>query len=186
MRPSVETIVEKGWGKQAESQGKAGSELLDDLPWGEASFVGVGTSQIEVELVEGNLGEEVGAVLESFQVEELVFDQAVDGFDVALEGVRGGRDALVLGAEVGDGARKVGAGAVGLEFADEFAAVVGLPSHVTQGDAAARQVAEAGRPGWTINFLMFGGVYVIATFLWLRFDSTKPVVPDERPDSESG
>jgi MFS family permease len=33
--------------------------------------------------------------------------------------------------------------------------------------------------GWTINFLIFGGVYVVATLLWLRFDSTKPVVPDE-------
>jgi MFS family permease len=32
--------------------------------------------------------------------------------------------------------------------------------------------------GWEINFLLFGGVYVIATLLWLRFDSTKPVVPD--------
>ncbi|MCI0455610.1 MAG: MFS transporter [Gemmataceae bacterium] len=35
--------------------------------------------------------------------------------------------------------------------------------------------------GWTINFLIFGGVYVVATFLWLRFDSTRPVVPDETP-----
>ncbi len=47
--------------------------------------------------------------------------------------------------------------------------------------AALRHVAEAARPGWTINFIIFGSVYVIATFLWLRFDSTKPVVPDEAP-----
>ena len=32
--------------------------------------------------------------------------------------------------------------------------------------------------GWQINFLTFGGVYVVAALLWLRFDSTKPVVPD--------
>jgi MFS transporter, ACS family, glucarate transporter len=29
--------------------------------------------------------------------------------------------------------------------------------------------------GWTINFISFGGVYLLATLLWLRFDSTKPV-----------
>ena len=103
--------------------------------------MGVGASQIEVELVEGNLGQEVGATLEGFQVEELVLNEAMDSFDVALEGVSRRRDALVLRAEVSDRARKVRAGAVGLELADEFAAVVGLPSHVTQGDAAARQVA---------------------------------------------
>jgi MFS transporter, ACS family, glucarate transporter len=31
--------------------------------------------------------------------------------------------------------------------------------------------------GWTVNFLVFGGVYVVAMLLWLRFDATKPVVP---------
>jgi MFS family permease len=31
--------------------------------------------------------------------------------------------------------------------------------------------------GWTINFLVFGGVYVVAMLLWLRFDATEPVVP---------
>jgi MFS family permease len=32
--------------------------------------------------------------------------------------------------------------------------------------------------GWQINFFTFGGVYVVAALLWLRFDSTKPVVPE--------
>jgi len=32
--------------------------------------------------------------------------------------------------------------------------------------------------GWTINFTIFGGVYLVATILWLRFDSTKPVIPE--------
>src|SRR5262249_26714863 len=41
------------------------------------------------------------------------------------------------------------------------------------------QATEAARPGWTVNFLIFGGVYLVATFFWLRFDSTKPVLPDE-------
>jgi ACS family glucarate transporter-like MFS transporter len=30
--------------------------------------------------------------------------------------------------------------------------------------------------GWTVNFLIFGGVYVAAMLLWLRFDATKPIV----------
>jgi MFS family permease len=35
--------------------------------------------------------------------------------------------------------------------------------------------------GWHINFLTFTGVYVMAALLWLRFDSTKPVLPDAGP-----
>lgn len=31
--------------------------------------------------------------------------------------------------------------------------------------------------GWTVNFLIFGGVYVAAVFLWLGFDATKPIAP---------
>lgn len=34
------------------------------------------------------------------------------------------------------------------------------------------------RPGWVLNFFIFGAVYVLATLFWLRFDSTKPVVSD--------
>jgi hypothetical protein len=113
---------------------------VDDFPRGEASFVRVGASQVEVELIEGRLAQELGAAAEGFQVEELVLDEAVDGLHVALKGVGGGRDAVVLGAEVGDGRREVGARAMGLEFADELSAVVGLPSDVAQVDAAALQV----------------------------------------------
>src|SRR5712692_996708 len=136
----VETIVEEDGRKQAEVEGKAGSEVLDDLPWGETSFMGVGTSQVEVELVEGSLGQEVGAAGEGFQIEEFVFDEAVDGFDVALVGVGAGRDALMLGAEVGDGGGKMRTGAIRLQLADELPAVVGLPSQVAEGDATACQV----------------------------------------------
>ena len=54
----------------------------------------------------------------------------MDGFDVALVGVGGGRDALMLGAEESDGAGEAGAGAIGFEGADELAAVIGLPDEV--------------------------------------------------------
>jgi MFS family permease len=37
--------------------------------------------------------------------------------------------------------------------------------------------AHGRKHGWTINFLIFGGVYVVAMLLWLCFDATKPVVP---------
>jgi ACS family glucarate transporter-like MFS transporter len=32
---------------------------------------------------------------------------------------------------------------------------------------------------WQVNFCIFTAVYVMATLLWLRFDSTKPVVPHD-------
>ncbi len=40
--------------------------------------------------------------------------------------------------------------------------------------------------GWTINFSIFGGVYLVATVLWFRFDSTKPVVPEAVLPIETG
>src|SRR3972149_5728105 len=120
-RHCMETIVEEGGGKQAEVEGEAGVELLDDLPRATASFVGVGSDEGEVELIEGSLGQELGAAGESFQVVELVLDQAVDGFDVTLVGVSGGRDANVLGAEEGDGAGEAGARAGFLHIPDELA-----------------------------------------------------------------
>jgi len=46
--------------------------------------------EVEVELKGVSLGEEVAAAGERFQIEELVFDQAMDGFDLSLEGVSGG------------------------------------------------------------------------------------------------
>jgi len=42
------------------------------------------------------LGEEFAAAGEGFQIEELIFDQAMHGFHIALEGVRSGRNAQVL------------------------------------------------------------------------------------------
>jgi len=106
--------------------------------------MGIGPGQIEVVLIERDLGEELGAGSKSFQVIELVFDEAVHGFDVALVGVSGGRDALMLALAEGGG--EAGTGAVVLELADEFAAVIGLPSEVAEFDAAAGQMSlNAGR-----------------------------------------
>ena len=71
-------------------------EALDDLPGAEIVFVGVGANEVEVELVGESFGEEVAAAVERLQVEELIFDEAMDGFDVALKSVGGGGDADVL------------------------------------------------------------------------------------------
>ena len=104
--------------------------MLNDLPWAEVSLVGVGPDEVEVTLVEAGLGEELAAAAKGFQVVELVRDEPMDGFDVALVGVGRRGNALVLGAEAGDGAGEAGAGAIGLGGADEFAAVVGWPDEV--------------------------------------------------------
>lgn len=69
-----------------------------DLPGAKVLFVGVGAHEVEVELVGVSLGEELATAGERFQVEEFIFDQAVNGFHVTLEGVgsRGDADMLAV------------------------------------------------------------------------------------------
>ena len=92
----VEVVVQEDGTEKAEFQRGARSEPLEDLPGATVLLVRVGAYEVEVELVEGSLGQEIGAAGEGFQIEELIFDEAVDGLDIALIGVGGGRDALVL------------------------------------------------------------------------------------------
>jgi hypothetical protein len=80
-------------------EGRARSELLDDLPGAEIFFVGVGAYEIEIELVGVCFGEEVAPAGERFQVKEFVFFQAMYSFDVALVGVRSRWNAHVLAVE---------------------------------------------------------------------------------------
>ena len=93
---AIEVIIQKDGWKQAELEGPARLELFDDRPRGEIVFVGIGAGEIEVELVSEGFGQEIAATGERFQVEELIFDETVNGFDVALKGVSGGWDADVL------------------------------------------------------------------------------------------
>jgi hypothetical protein len=59
----------------------------DSVPW---SCMKIGKqAEVEVVLVKGSLGQEAGAAGEGFQIEELAFDEGVDGFNIALEGVGG-------------------------------------------------------------------------------------------------
>lgn len=146
----IEIVIQKYGREETKIQGAAGFELVNDLPRAESCFVRIGPGQVEVVLVESGFGEELGAGGEGFQVIELVFDEAVNGFDIALEGVGGGRDALML--TIAESGGEAGAGAVGLKRADEFSPVVGLPGQMREINAAAGQVSlnasgEAGAGG---------------------------------------
>ena len=99
------------------------------------TLVGVGTYQVEVELIDGGFGKEFGTVTERFQIEEIVFDEAVNGLDVALIGVGGRGDALVLA--VAESGRETGTMAEIVVAAKELRAVVGLPDQMAEIDAAA-------------------------------------------------
>ena len=87
---------------------RSGSEALDGLAGALIFFVGVGADEVEVELIGVGLGEKVAAAGEVFQIEELIFFEAMDGLHVALVGVSGRRDAHVLA--VAEGFREVAFG----------------------------------------------------------------------------
>jgi hypothetical protein len=139
----IEAVIQEDGRKQAEFEWRAGSETLDDLPGTLIFFVGVEVYEVEAELIGMDLGKEIATALEIFQIEELVFFESVHGFDIALVGLCGGRNAHVLAVAVGR--RKI---------AFELAAVVGLPDQIAQRDAVTIQVlldarsedgAESGR-----------------------------------------
>ena len=69
---------------------------VDDLPRSEVLFVGIGADEVEVELVGEGFGEEVAAAGERFPIEEFIFHEAVNGFNIALEGVSSRWNANVL------------------------------------------------------------------------------------------
>jgi MFS family permease len=52
-----------------------------------------------------------------------------------------------------------------------------------EGDLA--RIREATDRGWQANFFLFTAVYVVATLLWLRIDSTESVVSDEIPSNSN-
>lgn len=88
--------------------------------------MGVGPYEVEVELVGVHFGEEVAATRELFQIEKLVFFEAVHRFHIALISVRGGWDAHMLAVAQGFG-----------KIAFELTAVIRLPDQIAQRNAAA-------------------------------------------------
>src|SRR5689334_5207488 len=89
----------------------------------------VGADEIEVELVGVSFGQEIAATGEVFDVEELVFFEAMYSLDVALIGVSRGRDTDVLAVAESFG-----------EVAFKLAAIVGLPDQIAERDAVAIQM----------------------------------------------
>jgi MFS family permease len=55
--------------------------------------------------------------------------------------------------------------------------VLGRFTHDIDKETNLQAYVNAAAPAWTLNFLIFGGVYVVAVFLWAFFDATKPVAP---------
>jgi len=93
-------------------------------------------ADVEVVPVPGDPVPEVGFGAEGFPVGELIFDEAVNGLDIALPGVGFDRDVVVSGAQIADGG---GQAAMVLIF-EELRAMVGLPLDAAQGDPMEGQV----------------------------------------------
>lgn len=134
----VRVVIQEDGRKQAQFQARGWNEPLDDLPGTLIFFVGVGPHQVEIGLTGVCLGQKVAAAGEIFQVEELVFFQAVRGLDVILVGMRSGRNAYVLTAPQFRG--KAGGLSGGIVAANEFRAVIGMPDQIAQRDAPALQM----------------------------------------------
>lgn len=52
-------------------------------------------------------------------------------------------------------------------------------------DLSAAEKAEGLLPGYHINFVLFGMVYMVALLFWLRIDATEPVLPVEPAKTET-
>jgi hypothetical protein len=65
---------------------------LEDLQRALPFLAAIGPHQIEVLPVGGDFGPEIGWITEGFPIKGLIFNETVDGFDIALSGVTLGRD----------------------------------------------------------------------------------------------
>ena len=134
----IEKVIQEEGAKQADLQWGTRSQVLDDLPRGQVLFVRVGTGEVEVELIGGRLGEKVGAAGERFQIKELVLDEAMNGFHVALVGVSGGRDADMLA--FAEGRWESGGLTEIIMTADKLTTIVGLPDQVAKRDTTTAEM----------------------------------------------
>ena len=96
--------VERAPVEECSGQGRSGSQK--DLERALPFLAAIGPDEIEVVPVGGDLGPEVLGAGEGFAVEELVFHEAMDGFDIALPVVALGRDVTVIGVQGSDGRRQ--------------------------------------------------------------------------------
>src|SRR5512135_3749067 len=92
----VMTFSEVEWAPIEDGTDQSGSGGMEDLEGALPFLAAVGSHEVEVVPIGGDFGPELGGAGEGFAVEELVFDEAVDGFDVALPGIALGRDITVV------------------------------------------------------------------------------------------
>ena len=130
------TFCQVKWAPIEEGTYQRRSGGLEDLERALPFLAAVGPHEVEVVPVGSDFGPEVGGTGEGLAVEELIFDEAVDGFDVALPGVALGRDVTVVGAQGAHG----GGEALFLLVFEELRAIVGLPGQAGQIDSVAGQV----------------------------------------------
>ena len=69
---------------------------MEDLERALPFFATIGADEVEVVPVGGDFAPEVGRTGEGLAIKELVFDEAINGFDIALPGVTLGRDVTVV------------------------------------------------------------------------------------------
>src|SRR4030095_13271327 len=110
---------------------------LENLQRALPLFGSVGTNEVKVTPVGGGFGKEFGAGPKVFTIEEFIFDQAVDGFDVALPGVTFRWNEAVIRSQSAYGGRQAALFFVFLELA----AVVGLPDQGLEIDSVRGQMS---------------------------------------------
>ena len=76
-----------------------GSAATNDLERRLPFLAAIVTGQIEVMPVGGGFGPELGPIPKALAVEELIFDEPMYGFDIALSGIRAGRDVAMVTAQ---------------------------------------------------------------------------------------
>jgi hypothetical protein len=119
-----------------EGSGQGRSAGLEDLERALPLFTAVGADEVEVVPVAGDLSPEVRRAGEGLAVKELIFDQAVNGFDIALPGVAFGGYVAVIGAQGADG----GGQALLVLVLEELRTIVGLPDQGGEIQAVAGEV----------------------------------------------
>ena len=76
-----------------------GSTATNDLERSLPFLAAIVAGQIEVLPVGGGFGPELGAILKVFAIKELIFDEPMHGFDIALPGIRSRGDVAMVAAE---------------------------------------------------------------------------------------
>jgi len=127
--------IEEGGLPEGDAGIDIGGELTQQIEGGAIALVAVLSGDIEVAPVGCDFVEEVGAGAEGFPIEELVFTETMDGFDIAVVGVGGGGDEGVGDAAGFHGGLEAVRGAAPIPAAGILGAVIGLEAHLFEGHA---------------------------------------------------